>query len=176
MFLLKVTLQWSLFIPYTLVFTVEHSSPVDVFGCPCAPLLKSSQDGVMLLSPLVPRTLGGVTEFLPVTIRRPLGGETVRIWNNYLTMVFTIFYPKKYLMTKLDKRKQWKPLWSGLRRPSTWFFESLDILSHLLTAPAQSELPPVLKRALALVPSFSNSGLGCWWLWGGWAWAWWPPC
>lgn len=40
MFLLKVTLQWSLFIPYTLVFTVEHSSPVDAFWMPLCTLTK----------------------------------------------------------------------------------------------------------------------------------------
>ena len=60
----------------------------------------------MLLSPLVPRTLGGVTEFLPVTIRCPLGGETVRIWNNYLTMVFTIFGQKIFDDKTLQKKAE----------------------------------------------------------------------
>ena len=124
----------------------------------------------MLLSPLVPRTLGGVTEFL-ADDPSSTGG-----WNRpYLEQLshhgFYHFLAHFFLLIIiLDKKRKGQPaLWSRgplLDSLSLYIYWAICWLPQLNTQVDRS-----VQRSLPPIPSFSNSVLGCWWLWGGSAWA-----
>ena len=86
----------------------------------------------MLLSPLVPRTLGGVTEFLPDDPSTE--GETVS--GTIISPAWFYHFPTQIFFTTPGETQQKRAVQAKIiSRLDTWLFEFPDNLSHLITTP-----------------------------------------